>query len=308
MHPRLVVLNAGQGDAMIAHNPATGEAMVIDCAASGVIEAVAYLQTHEISKLAALLVTHLDDDHYGGVPELLRNVPAHTLSYGIAKGYKHAHTSVNAFLRAMLRHHASGVSSITRPYDGDTISVPGLELQIFGPTPIEETTALARNNANFASTMLRASIGDLTVLMAGDCPPWRWDRAVADHGQNLDADVFIVPHHGAAHTPQPHSLTAILDLVNPRVVVVSVGSYNRYGHPRPTTLDAVSGWVLAHGARLVCTQLNELCRAGNAGKGAAGVRCGGTVVVEHDGFGPVVTPMAADHLAFVRGLTAPRCV
>lgn len=307
MHPRLVVVNAGQGDALIAHNPETGQALMIDCASAGVVEAVAYFKANRIAKLAAVMVSHLDDDHYGGVPELLRTVPADTLIYGIAKGYAKAHSTVNAFLRDMMKYQSRGVSTGYRPIDGHEFVAPGLRVEIFGPTLNEETFAQTRNNANFASTLVRLTVGELTAILPGDCPPFRWERALFDHASQMPADVFVVPHHGSAHVGQ-HSLTAILDVVGPKVIVLSVGSKNRYRHPRQGTLDEVSSWAHANGAQLVCTQLNELCRTGSPGVGPAGSACAGSVVVEHDGADARLSVQRSGHLAFRQGLVAPRCL
>jgi competence protein ComEC len=54
------------------------------------------------------------------------------------------------------------------------------------------------------------------------------------------AEVLKVAHHGSADPLLPQ----LLDRVRPRLAVVSVGKYNGYGHPAPSTLaalEAVSG-------------------------------------------------------------------
>jgi competence protein ComEC len=54
-------------------------------------------------------------------------------------------------------------------------------------------------------------------------------------GRNLRADVLKVGHHGSAtSTTQP-----LIDAVQPRVALVSVGAGNRYGHPSPDVLRAL---------------------------------------------------------------------
>lgn len=308
MRPRLVVLDVGQGDALIAHNPQTRRAVMIDCAFSGASRASEYLAGNQVRRLDAVIVTHLDADHYGGVAQLLRTVPTDVLAYGLAKGHGKANPSVDAFARGMLAAMKQSDSKHLRPVDGEVVEVPGIRIEMLGPSSFEEVESVAANNANAASVMMRLEVGDLTAILAGDCPSTRWRRAVSDHRSRLRADVFVLPHHGAKHTPAPHSLTDILDLVVPSVIVLTVGSANRYGHPHPETLETVSRWAHARGARLVCTQLNELCRIGRAAKGARGVRCAGEIVVEHDRAAPIVlTPQQPNHAAFVQIQEAPRC-
>lgn len=308
MKPRLLVLNVGQGDALIAHDPMAGGAVVIDCAYLGARPAVNYLKANNVSELDAVLITHLDADHYAGVPELVREVPAKLYGYGIAKGYKHAHDSVDAFLRHMLSSILRSQAEYKRPLEGLVLDLPGIQIEVLGPTDLEENIAQARNNANFGSAMMKMRVGKLTALLAGDCPPWRWDRILDQNPSRLNADVFMLPHHGAAHTSSPRSLDEVLEAVSPSVVVISVGSENRYGHPRESTIGTVSRWVLRHGARLVCTQLNEYCRINTKGKGRAHVACAGEVVIEHDGTAPVVSVARNAHDVFVRSLAAPRCL
>jgi competence protein ComEC len=49
------------------------------------------------------------------------------------------------------------------------------------------------------------------------------------------AEILKVAHHGSADAGLP----ALLDLVRPRVAVISVGAGNDYGHPAPSTVSAL---------------------------------------------------------------------
>ena len=46
-------------------------------------------------------------------------------------------------------------------------------------------------------------------------------------GEALDADVFIVPHHGSGSS----STSAFMNAVSPQHGVFTVGYRNRFGHP-----------------------------------------------------------------------------
>lgn len=280
----------------------------MDCALQGVPAAVSYLKDQRISELDAVLVTHLDADHYAGVPELIRQVPAKLYGYGYVKGYSNAHTGVDAFLRRMYDDLERTSATYKRPLKGLVLDAPGIHIEVLGPTDAEELRAQTRNNANFASVMLLVRVGGLTALLAGDCPPWRWSRVLSEHPAQLLADVFVIPHHGAAHGSTPRSLRAVLDAVSPSVIVISVGSRNRYGHPRRLTLDTAAHWAASNGARLVCTQLNEYCRANIRGKGQPNTPCAGDIVIEHDGAGLLVSVGRPAHPSFVETLAAPRCL
>jgi competence protein ComEC len=51
-----------------------------------------------------------------------------------------------------------------------------------------------------------------------------------------DVEVLKVAHHGSGDPRLPD----LLRLVRPEVALVSVGRGNRYGHPDPTTVDALA--------------------------------------------------------------------
>ena len=50
-----------------------------------------------------------------------------------------------------------------------------------------------------------------------------------------DADALKVSHHGSADPGLP----AVLDRLTPDVAAIEVGRENTYGHPAPSTLDAL---------------------------------------------------------------------
>jgi competence protein ComEC len=66
-----------------------------------------------------------------------------------------------------------------------------------------------------------------------------------DADADLGAELFKVPHHGAAT-----SLPAFFEAVGAELAVVSVGP-NDYGHPVPSVLDDLRGT----GARVLRTDL-----------------------------------------------------
>jgi beta-lactamase superfamily II metal-dependent hydrolase len=73
------------------------------------------------------------------------------------------------------------------------------------------------------------------VLFMGDAT----DQQVADlllAPASLGARVYVPPHHGAATA---HA-AALVEAVRPEAALLSVGASNRYGHPAPETIAALS--------------------------------------------------------------------
>jgi hypothetical protein len=113
-----------------------------------------------------------------------------------------------------------------------------------------------------------------------------------------------VPHHGAAFARRPARLERLLAAVTPRVILVSVGFGNRYGHPRAATLKTLSDFARTHGSKLVCSEINGHCLAG---RGAAEPMCGGTTIVRSGDGGLVIETERANHDQFTTDLPAAYC-
>ena len=93
------------------------------------------------------------------------------------------------------------------------------------------------SDTNNDALVIRLSRGGDVVLFATEPeePAQEWLLEQRDEaGLDLRADVLKVPHHGAAT-----SVAAFFDAVAAPVAVVSVGE-NTYGHPVPSTLQAIA--------------------------------------------------------------------
>jgi competence protein ComEC len=73
--------------------------------------------------------------------------------------------------------------------------------------------------------VIRATIGELDVLLAGDSEVEE-QTAILRTGADLDADVLKVAHHGSANQDADFVLAS-----HAAVALVSVGADNDYGHP-----------------------------------------------------------------------------
>ena len=51
--------------------------------------------------------------------------------------------------------------------------------------------------------------------------------------KTLKTDILQCPHHGSAYSSSEEFIAA----VSPRMVVISCGKHNRYGHPAMSTLE-----------------------------------------------------------------------
>lgn len=222
--PSVTVLDVGQGDAILLRHGS--HAVLVD---AGVDEATREaLARNRVFRLDALVVTHWDRDHWGGLPEFLPYVPTDALV--VARGAAtHAPDDVKA----------CGLP-IVEMGEGDVLRVGGFACRAVWP----DAPVTGEENAD--SLVLDVSYGGeegaLDVLLTGDSEREELGRYAGEVG---DVDVLKIGHHGSRVSVDADSLA----LLRPEVAIASAGEDNAYGHPDPSCVRLVSGC----GARFLCT-------------------------------------------------------
>jgi competence protein ComEC len=222
----MVACDVGQGDAIVL-NTGDESAVVVDAGPDPVL-VDRCLDDLDVDSVALLVLTHPHADHIDGVDGVDEDRPVGALAVGSGALDDPAYGDVTAWAES------NHVPVHELPY-GSTGSVGGLTWHVLGPPPTAVDDAGGDEAVNDASVVLAVQANGVSLLLTGDVEApaqaalLRWgDRA-------LHADVLKVPHHGSADQ-DPEFLSA----VRPRLAIVSVGADNDYGHPAPSTLDALS--------------------------------------------------------------------
>ena len=215
------ILDVGQGDSILL-DPPGGEAVLVDAGPpdGGVDDRLRELG---IRKLAAVVVTHAQSDHAGGLAELLGTIEVERIVYGTAD--------------PRLRGAALAVGS--EPYrlaEGGLLESGGLRLSALWPP--RELLADAGEDSNPRSLVLVARWRHFSMLLTGDAEA---EAVPMDPGP---VDVLKVAHHGS----EDAGLDELLERSVPRLAVISVGE-NPYGHPTDRTLAQLR----AHGVQTMRT-------------------------------------------------------
>jgi competence protein ComEC len=160
-----------------------------------------------------LVLSHRDTDHVGGAAALLEAVPVQATSSSLDAGHP-------------LLDSAPGHVPCTA---GQSWQWDGVHFEFLHPS---EGEPAARPNAS--SCVLRISAaGVSSTLLAGDIEREQELRLAGRHGEALQADVLLVPHHGS----QTSSTPLFLEAVRPRTALVQAGYRNRFGHPAEAVLE-----------------------------------------------------------------------
>lgn len=237
---KVAFLDVGQGDAAVLVLP-DSSSVVIDCPSGKAQVVIDYLGTEGITNLSHVFLTHTDEDHFGGVVNLLENfqqigelgIVAYNLDTPKVGGGKR-----KAVLQKLVQLARRDGLKVVKPTTGMQWVVKDIVVDILHPDPLDLDQAQLRGNPNDASVVLRLTLDKYRVLLTGDIQAqgWHW---ITERSTDLQADIFKFPHHGAWYEPnggQP-SLEEILRQINPSVTILSVGSNNRYGHPHSNTIE-----------------------------------------------------------------------
>ena len=208
-------LDVGQGNSALLELPG-GENVLVD---GGPTEAgplvVRRLGELGIRELDAVVLSHADEDHVGGLADVLEAVPVQTV-YDSA--YPHGTGAYEDFLAAVEESGARYVG--TRA--GDTVREDSpAELEFIYPDELGEGT-------NESSLVLDLTYGDFDALFMGDAEQDQEEDLLAA-GRVPDVELLQVGHHGSSGATSEKFLQA----ASPEAAVIQVGADNSLRSPDP---------------------------------------------------------------------------
>lgn len=217
--------DVGQGDATLIFWP--GGAMAIDGGprfetfdpGRSILAPIIWKEGR--TALTAMIGTHDDKDHSGGLPGLADRVtPGIFMDNG-------GPAAENAPINILRKKFAAGYKPLVA---GEKVTFPG------GPV-VETLNPPAPpypypDELNNRSLALKVHLGPVRVLMMGDASK-ETERWLLQSGADLRADVIRLGHHGSDTSSSPE----FLDAVGAKTVVISVGHNNPYKHPSQKVLD-----------------------------------------------------------------------
>lgn len=218
---KIVVLDVGQGQSMLIRS---GQSLVMtDCGGSkgenaGNI-AADYLQSRGYRHLDFLILTHDHADHANGVCQLLERIDVEVLVLPQQQ-------EENPLRREILRKAEEKETEIwLLEKDIKLLLEDGNSITMYAPMNVQ-------SDMNEQGLTVLAEIGDFSALLTGDMGG-DGERTLLRQKELSEVELLIVGHHGASTS----SGEEFLKVIKPDLAIISVGEYNRYGHPGEETLQ-----------------------------------------------------------------------
>lgn len=211
---RIEVLDIGQGDAILIR-PDGQEPTLVDGGPPGG-ELLTALDSAGVDSLAAVVLTHGDLDHTGGLYDLFGKVEVDRFLFD----------GVPGDLKRMA--DAAGASPF-RVELGQKISSGPVKMEVLWPPALEPGESRPED-PNDRSVVLQLEANGFRMLLTGDT---EYEASPFETGP---LDVLKVAHHGSDDA----GLANLLAADDPEVAIISVGADNRYGHPTPAVTAALA--------------------------------------------------------------------
>lgn len=216
------ITDVGQADSILIYS--NGCSALIDVgtedSAADILED---LDSAQIKRIDALIVTHLHTDHAGGLPELARLRKIDNLIIPELNDDAEAASLVKTAKQTVT---ANGGNAYT--------AVQGMNFKIGEFT----VTVLAyyedMEDENNKSVIVMAELDGIKFLFTGDAEA-KAEQALIDEGLNIDCDVLKVGHHGSSSS----STKEFLNKTTPEYAAISVGKNNIYSHPSESVVSAL---------------------------------------------------------------------
>ena len=211
-------IDVGQGEAILIALPE--KTVLIDAGPTGSAPKIAQvLQELGRNKIDYLVATHPDEDHIGGMADVISSTQIGTI-------YAPNKTNNTATYRKFLTAIQNNNLQITLAEAGTIIDqTDGYKLEILWP----------KKDANFPDTndysiIIKLTVGNKTFLFTGDAPT----NAILNSNPG-HIDVLKVSHHGS----RTGTTEVLIHKLSPTYAVLSYAVDNSYGHPMQSVLNAL---------------------------------------------------------------------
>ena len=211
-------IDVGQGEAILIALPE--KTVLIDAGPTGSAPKIAQvLQELGRDKIDYLVATHPDEDHIGGMADVISSTQIGTI-------YAPNKTNNTATYRKFLAAIQNNNLQITLAEAGTIIDqTDSYKLEILWP----------KKDANFPDTndysiIIKLTVGNKTFLFTGDAPT----SAILDSNPG-HIDVLKLSHHGS----RTGTTEQLVRKLSPTYAVLSYAVDNSYGHPMQSVLNAL---------------------------------------------------------------------
>lgn len=243
---QIIACDVGQGDAILA---IYGNSQILTDGGlpnGKVVDCLSRYMPFWDRNIEIVVNTHPERDHYGGLIDVFK---AYKVENIVVSGLASSSQEFKV-LQNTVQNEGSNVIAVSA---GQSVRLGLMRLDIVHPSEeyvlsnqievgnIEENGMLSRfttkKNKNDFSIVSILSFGEFNALLTGDIEDKVSDfiaeRLITFPSNPISYELLKVPHHGSKNGLSQK----LLDVINPRLAIISLSKSNSYGHPHKEVLD-----------------------------------------------------------------------
>ncbi len=231
---RLTMVDVGQGDGMILEHKE--KVYVFDCGSSSNDKLTEYqlvpvIKSLGINNIDYWFVSHPDSDHCSGLLGILQDENTYGLS--INRIVVPDVSSIDIDGKGILDSAANRKIPVNGISRGQALLDDGLVITCLSP----DSEHNYGDDINSYSEVFLVQYDDIDMLLTGDATLESEDEYIRyANSQGIvinDIDIYKVPHHGS----DTSSGQGLINVINPKLSLISCGLNNKYGHPKSEVVD-----------------------------------------------------------------------
>jgi len=225
----IVVCDVGQGDAVYIRTP-KGHSILFDGGPDkSVLNCLRDAMPFWERSFDLLLLSHPHADHLNGLIDVFKR---YTVKQFATEDLANTSEGYKTLQSAVKKEHLVWQTLLS----GDKIKTQdGVMLSVLGPTRLflDRTAVKGKyiTSTEFASLQMLVAYKSFSYLLTGDSQYQEMGELVSGY-HVTPLTVLQEPHHGSRTGITPEIIKAL----RPKIVTISVGAHNTYGHPAPNTL------------------------------------------------------------------------
>lgn len=253
---RLIACDVGQGDAILA---TYGSSQILTDGGlpnGKVLDCLSRHMPFWDRTIEIVVNTHPEKDHYGGLIEV---VDTYKVENFVVSGMDSSSREFEVLQQSV----QNATTRVVRVSEGQSVRLGLMRLDILHPS---EQYILSEAKYNFAESKDRSdvnvlgifsttknkndfsivsilSFGEFNALLTGDIEDKVSDKVAEQlvlseqsESKDLAIEYLKVPHHGSKNGLSQK----LLDAVNPKIAVISLGKNNSYGHPHEEVIKMLT--------------------------------------------------------------------
>lgn len=229
---RIYFVDVGQGDCTLIRTP-HNKTVIIDGGGSekddgfdvGEKTLLPYLLDRRIKKIDYMMISHFDSDHIGGLLYILENISVDNVIIS-----KQGKMSANYnYFKNIIKGKKINVIMVK---EGDRVHV---DKNIYFDILFPEDTLINSNILNNNSIVAKLHYNKVSMIFTGDIESIAEKQIINKYvgTKKLKTTILKVAHHGSKSS----SIQSILNLMQPEIALIGVGSKNTFGHPNSGVLE-----------------------------------------------------------------------